>query len=87
VHKLGVSAALAALLPLGFANPVKNWVEFRNPIYPLPIVGAKVDAPGEMAAKPDIWHALHKLFDGSFRRSSTKALRGGAHSGRMDREI
>lgn len=52
-QKLGVAGALALILALGFANPVKNWVEFRNPIYPLPIVGGKVIAPGEMAAKPD----------------------------------
>jgi hypothetical protein len=52
-HKFGVSAALAAFLALGFANAVKNWVEFRNPIYPLPIVGGKIIAPGEVAAKPD----------------------------------
>jgi hypothetical protein len=52
-RKLGVSAAFAALLALSFIQPVMNWIEFRDPIYPLPIVGGKVIAPGEMAAKPD----------------------------------
>jgi hypothetical protein len=52
-RKLGLSAALAALLAISFIKPVMNWIEFRNPIYPLPVVGGKVIPPGEMAAKPD----------------------------------
>jgi hypothetical protein len=52
-RKLGVASALVLLLAIGFANPIKNWIEFRNPIYPLPIVGGRIVAPGEVAAKPD----------------------------------
>jgi hypothetical protein len=52
-RKLGLAGALAVLLAIGFVNPAKNWIEFRNPIYPLPIVGGRVIAPGELAAKPD----------------------------------
>jgi hypothetical protein len=52
-RKLGVAGALAVLLAIGLANPVKNWIEFRNPIYPLPIIRGKVIAPSEMATKPD----------------------------------
>lgn len=48
-----VAGALALFLAIAFANPVKNWIEFGNPFYPVPIVGGKVIAPGEMAAKPD----------------------------------
>ena len=52
-RKLGVTGALAVLLAIAFANPVRNWIEFRNPLYPLPIAGGKVIVPGELAAKPD----------------------------------
>ena len=51
--KWGVAGALAVLLAIGLANSAKNWIEFRNPIYPLPIVGGNVIVPGELAAKPD----------------------------------
>jgi hypothetical protein len=52
-RKLAVAGALAVVLAIGFANSVKNWMEFRNPVYPLPIAGGRVIAPGELAAKPD----------------------------------
>jgi hypothetical protein len=52
-HKLGLSAALAILLAIAFANPVKNWIEFHDPLYPLPMVGGKVTVPTDVDAKPD----------------------------------
>jgi hypothetical protein len=52
-RKSGVIALLTLLFALGIANPVKNLIQFHNPIYPSPIIGGKVIVPGEWAAKPD----------------------------------
>jgi hypothetical protein len=52
-RKAGAAALLVLLFALAMANPVKNSIKYRNPIYPLPIAGGKVVVPGELAAKPD----------------------------------
>jgi hypothetical protein len=51
-RKLGVASALIGLVTIGFANTAKNWIEFRNPFYPLPIVGGKIVTPGEVDTQP-----------------------------------
>lgn len=52
-RKAGAAILLVLLFAIAIANPVKNSIKYHNPIYPLPIVGAKIIVPGELAAKPD----------------------------------
>lgn len=51
--RLGVVGLLCGLLVLAFANEIKNWVEFDDPIYPIPMAKGKVIVPSEINNKPD----------------------------------